>query len=133
MLKIYLDEEYGYREWVWFFPGTKEEILTEWKTGHRPISASPDIKGTVSQIFFKRDPSKSGKEAFTPFLFSLESNEEGDPINAPFDARGNLLGIPIEGVSDMTFFDGFGHVHEKNDTYLEIDEKVFRDEDQDEE
>jgi hypothetical protein len=31
MLKIPLNEEYGYRLWYWFYPGTEEGLIRDWK------------------------------------------------------------------------------------------------------
>lgn len=132
MLKIFVEEEYGYRDWVWFFPGTKEEALADWKAGRRPVcfwgaNSQNQFRGRISQIFFKRDETKQGPESLIPFEFSNEMNEDGDPINTLFDAQGEPVGIAIEGITNVTLFDGRGHVHEQNDTYLEIGETCLRD------
>jgi len=37
-MRIWIREEFGYRDWLWTFDGTKEEVLLQWKLGRAPIS-----------------------------------------------------------------------------------------------
>lgn len=79
MLKIYVDEEYGYRSWVWTFPGTKKELQAAWDRGDRPdCFLNPSFgkyPGTMKQTSGHFDPKS---------------------------------------------FDGYAHVHEKEDTWLDL-------------
>lgn len=36
-VKIFISEEYGYRSWSWDYPGTKEELIADWKAKRRPV------------------------------------------------------------------------------------------------
>lgn len=54
MLKILIEEEYGYRYWIWTHPGTKEELLTDWNKGEAPLDffnpRNSSFKGSLEQI-----------------------------------------------------------------------------------
>ena len=38
MLKIILQEEYGFRWWKWLYDGTKEELISDWIAGNAPLT-----------------------------------------------------------------------------------------------
>ena len=59
MLKILVEEEYGFRWWLWKFTGSKEELITDWKNGRIPLKKitvngqSPpkkNFRGTLTEI-----------------------------------------------------------------------------------
>ena len=35
---VFVEEEYGYRIWLWTYPGTKEELVADWKAGKAPLN-----------------------------------------------------------------------------------------------
>ena len=37
MIRILIEEEYGYRHWNWLYPGTKEELIDDWKNKKIPF------------------------------------------------------------------------------------------------
>ena len=37
MIKVFVEEEYGYRYWIWEYPGTKEELIADWKAHKAPL------------------------------------------------------------------------------------------------
>lgn len=42
---VIVDEEYGYRHWLWIYPGTKEELIADWKVGKAPLDyMDPSVK-----------------------------------------------------------------------------------------
>jgi hypothetical protein len=53
-MKIYICEEYGYREWIWDYPGTVEELISDWKAGIAPLNfmnpSEGTYRGTMIQI-----------------------------------------------------------------------------------
>lgn len=51
MLRIYLDVEYGYKSWYWFYPGTEEELIEDWKNGKAPLySFDPSVGGFKGEM-----------------------------------------------------------------------------------
>jgi hypothetical protein len=80
MLKIYVSEEYGFRSWIWTFPGNKKALQKAWDDRNRPDNFfNPSVgkyPGTMQQTFEHFDPEK---------------------------------------------FDAYAHVHEEDDTWLELD------------
>lgn len=54
-LRILLEEEYGYRTWLWEYPGTKEQLIADWKAGRAPMnffdpSQGKAFIGTMTEI-----------------------------------------------------------------------------------
>ena len=35
--RVQITEEYGYREWVWEYPGSLIDLLTDWRAGNVPL------------------------------------------------------------------------------------------------
>lgn len=52
-LIILMNEEYGYREWCWSYPGTEEELIEDWKRGLIPFF-SENYQGKIEQIKDRR-------------------------------------------------------------------------------
>jgi len=48
MLKIHVDEEYGYAEHIWYYPGTPHELLADWLAGHIPAQCACFLANQVS-------------------------------------------------------------------------------------
>lgn len=76
MLKILVVEEYGYRNWVWEFPGSKEELIRDWQAGQRPDgffnpSRPKKYKGMIKLI-------RRSVEGHGPFNANAHVNEEDD-------------------------------------------------------
>ena len=34
--KVWVTEEYGYREWLWIHPGSVDDVVADWKAGRIP-------------------------------------------------------------------------------------------------
>lgn len=53
-MKILVEEEYGYRCWLWVFPGTTAELIADWKAGKAPLDffnpSRSDFRGKLSQL-----------------------------------------------------------------------------------
>lgn len=50
-MKVFIEEEYGYRYWVWDFPGTASELVSEWCAGHVPPVGyvyGPQYRGSIT-------------------------------------------------------------------------------------
>jgi hypothetical protein len=37
-LRIKLVEEWGYRTWIWCYPGTREALIQDWLAGRAPLN-----------------------------------------------------------------------------------------------
>lgn len=45
MIRVALEEEYGYRLWIWEYPGTEAELLADWKARKAPLNFFDPSKG----------------------------------------------------------------------------------------
>jgi len=130
MIYIELEEEYGYRQWIWAFPGTAEEALAEWEAGYRPLGffgpSNKGFKGTIHQVHYTyvwSDVSPRGK----PFHCQGRGranfcDECSKLVVTEYVSSDDSTGteIPFSAVTSFKDFSGHGHVHEKDDTYLEV-------------
>lgn len=101
-LVVAVQEEYGYREWLWVYPGTVEELRADWEAGRAPTN------------FFNP---RNGNYRGTMVLIADEDwNEEGEAITNPYGTRDEL-----DAVSWAASRAGLSaHVHVEDDTYLNI-------------
>ena len=99
---VYVQEEYGYRDWLWSPDMTVEELKVWWKN-----------LSTVAPYFFEGPVSFPGKihQIYfdEPFLFSFV-RAEGRTV---YPLHSDLLRMP-EDIIHM-------HIHEDSDSYLVID------------
>lgn len=101
MLRIYIDEEYGYRAWLWKYPGTLDQLISAWEAGYAPLN------------FF--DP-RLGE--FEGDLLPLTC--ETWPLLDFWDRMGANTAQEL-----LTKCDAYAHVHDDDDTYLKIgDERI---------
>ena len=94
MLKIYVEEEYGFRNWVWMFPGSIPELVAEWKAGRAPLNYFDPSLGKL-------------KGEFTEFGLDC-------PNDVSFYADLDNL---------RRSADAYIHTHELEDTYLGIGDR----------
>ena len=47
-ITVFVEEEYGYRNWLWTYPGTKEELVADWKAGKAPLNFFNPSQGNFS-------------------------------------------------------------------------------------
>jgi hypothetical protein len=73
MLYIDLEEEYGFRRWLWQYPGSKEQLLADWNAGKAPLN------------FF--DPSTS---KFSGDLILVKTGLFGQKSYIPYDAYAHV-------------------------------------------
>lgn len=66
MMLVFVEEEYGYRSWLWEYPGTPETLVTDFKSGRFPSD------------FF--DPSEGAGEAYPGTMTQVDMNDEAPPI-----------------------------------------------------
>lgn len=53
-LVIWVEEEYGYRDWRWDYPGTVEELVADWNDGLAPTNffdpSDGNYRGTMTEV-----------------------------------------------------------------------------------
>lgn len=131
-LRIYVEEECGYREWVWTFFGTVEELVQEWKAGRRPIyptvwadplspsyfhrgyRTAPHFHGEVHEITWRP---KYCRQRPKPFLVDPDLVWMNGLGAHPYIVE---TGYPLLCIDGRDGFDGRAHVHEEDDTVLDI-------------
>ena len=119
MLRVFVEEEYGYRYWTWNFPGTVDELIAEWKAGRIPSVGyiyRGEFKGTCEQV---ETPS------FDPF--PGVSDEEYLAHPEKYDVEDEALLKELGGMWDvfLSKYDATCHIHEESDSVLSINEKRF--------
>lgn len=93
VLVVAISEEYGYRSWLWVYPGTIESLRADWLRGHAPTN------------FF--DPSIG--------------NYEGTMVEVVINYNDDVRDASFEPVWDAARKMGlYAHVHEPEDTFLDI-------------
>ena len=115
-LVIYVQEEYGYRDWLWLPDMNLEEVKEWWKKLDSVdpffFSGPTTFPGQVQQIYFRNE-----KE----FQFV----QEDDPLDSEADNRGRvvytihdeLLTLPDDCVRM--------HIHEDHDSWLTVGDEVL--------
>ena len=109
MMLIIIDEEYGYRTWLWRYPHDKKQLIEDWKAGKAPLNFYDPSFGTFDGKLTRLKgtwPRKGGPSVVlsqVPFIEARTKKEARELCDA--DA----------------------HVHDADDTEL-----VFRHDDEDE-
>jgi hypothetical protein len=93
MIRVFVEEEYGYAHATWVFPGTEEELNAWWQKTNEPEIAFLSI-GSL-----KRAIEEQGLGYICPLLALPENNYE------PFPKEGSVPYI---------------HLHTYEDTYLQL-------------
>lgn len=115
-LRILVEEEYGFRDWLWTYPGTIQQLVEDWKEGRRPISPSRRAatnygysefrwyKGELDEVYWDRDyyVGSDGEEHVHRWLSLVET------------------GAHIGFARTEDDFDGLAHVHEEHDSWLKV-------------
>jgi hypothetical protein len=103
MTKIWITEEYGYREWIWEYPGTQEELIADWAAGKAPLN------------FF--NPSSGAGELYKGTMTQFDICELMDVDGFKLLLLG---GDSTQEVMERIGAVGRAHVHEEEDTWLSI-------------
>lgn len=107
-LYIYVEEEYGYASFIWVYPGTAEELVTDWVEGRVPW------RGPRHRYPYRGE--------FDAARFETPESERG----LPWDQR-TLQLVHWEtkqvfpGYHRRQHLDGHAHVHDEDDSYLKVD------------
>lgn len=107
-LYIYVEEEYGYRSYLWVYPGTPKELVEDWCCRRVPWN-SPNwwghrFRGEFDAVDFTTI--KADRYKPYPRRLELILNESREVF---------------DGFNHLGDFDGRAHFHEEDDSYLKID------------
>lgn len=124
-LRIHVEEECGYRDWLWTYPGTIKQLVQDWKDGRRPISPSRRVArnyhaaysgrgyfdGELDEIYWDRD-----------YYMGADGEEHVYrwPCLAETGAALNFATNYARRRTEHNGFDGFAHIHQQDDSYLSI-------------
>jgi hypothetical protein len=128
-LRIHIDEEYGYKEWLWTYPGTVRELVEDWKAGYRPVFGRHSwnwswkwsselerkgFRGELDEITWK-EYSLPSPGLQTGVLRSLPSRRQRSehPIIVE-------TGQPVTFLTDIDSFHGEAHIHQEDDSWLKV-------------
>ena len=112
---VHIEEEYGYRSWIWMPDMSEEEVINWWKNlpsvGAYFYDGPKNLPGEIHQVYFKRTPHDAPEEDHEPagLRFCLVTNGEGHTL----DQTSEFMELP-EGAWYM-------HMHTDNDSILIID------------
>lgn len=56
MIVVALEEEYGYRQWLWYFEGTEDELVACWQQRRAPTNFFNPSKGNYEGKVFEVIP-----------------------------------------------------------------------------
>lgn len=123
-MRIFIDEEYGWRYWSWAYPGTAAELRADWEAGRIPpgigyVAATPSFRGMVTEI-----------EPLAPYWARLEQESVGlsdDQIMAAIDAKGSKMMNEIGEEWDkfLSAYDAQADIHEEDDSSLQIGDLIL--------
>lgn len=114
MIYFHIVEEYGFAEWVWAFPGTPEEAAIEWRSWR--LDRDHSRRGTLHSV----DLEHLAKFDLVPHCQGNGRNFCDDCARIEVRERTRDGWLPFPALTDTRQFAGVGHVHEIEDTYLEI-------------
>lgn len=126
-LFIHLEEEWGYRDWLWIYFGTVEDLIQDWREGRRPISP----RYTPSDYYRRYDPELAydgelHEITWRPKYCRVRPKELlMDPDVVWTHGVGDHpylmeTGYPMLCIDGRKGFHGSAHVHEGDDTVLNI-------------
>lgn len=115
-LRILIAEEYGFRDWLWTYPGTIQELVADWKAGRRPLypgryarhgQATTGLRcfsGEIDLVYWDRD-------------YYMGADREEHVYRRLVLAETQSTIDCIRNENDL---DGTAHVHEEDDSYLRV-------------
>ena len=126
MLTVLIEEEYGYKYWCWEFPGSKEDLIADWKSGKIPITNTKNYRGKLKKL----TPDEVEIHHFNPKYDGLwikgadqMSEEERNKIfNSPeYKALQDQFTKDLDEKWPVRC-----HIFRADDTYLIVDGKKYR-------
>jgi hypothetical protein len=115
-MRIFIDEEYGWRYWCWDYPGTADELRADWEAGRIPpglgyVGRTPGFRGTATEI----EPMKSYWDRLEA---ETKGDEEWDLDEEKFDEAIGALGKEWD--KFLSEYDAQMDIHEEDDSSLRI-------------
>lgn len=116
MLRIFVNEEYGYASHTWNFPGTVDELIAEWKAGRIPHVGyvfGKEFMGSLEPAetpHFDPYPGVSDEEYFNNPDKYPDKDEDIEELCRMWDAF-------------LAKYDGECFVHEETDSWLNVGER----------
>jgi hypothetical protein len=80
MIKVFIDEEYGYRYWIWTYPGTAEELIEDWKKGNAPLNFFDPSVGNYKGTMFELGAMKDVLEEMDKAEIKAHIHEDWDTV-----------------------------------------------------
>ena len=102
-VKVFVEEEYGYRYWMWDTLMTPEALIAWWQgldTVHKYFFSPASLPGRMGEIAVARNPTGKDYDAFHARL-----------AFAKVEARGWSLHIHQDNDSDLQGPDGIRYLH----------------------
>ena len=130
-LRIYLEEEYGYREWLWTYPGTAEELVEDWAAGNRPLAPRyqgrgwsrpgwrPDYRGDFDEITWRPNYCRQRPDPWIVEHLGDYTMGTGRRETSIYPLL-IQTGYPVLCIEGRDGFDGTAHVHEDEDSVLNV-------------
>jgi hypothetical protein len=116
-LRIYVDEEYGYREWLWTYPGTIKELVEDWKEGLRPLRARSRCR---HRTYIKYGQWSTFRGEFDRITWRVWGNRRyGRPTLSDHPVISET-GEQVVCLEYPDSFHGQAHIHDEDDSYLKI-------------
>jgi len=110
---IRIEEEYGYRNWIWMPDMSEEEVISWWKAlpsvGSFFYDGPKDLPGEIFQVYFRNNIHDAPEEDFDPGQFCTVTEGDSRSLNQTSD----FMDLP-KGAWYM-------HMHTDNDSILIID------------
>jgi len=106
-LYIFVEEEYGYRSYLWVYPGEAEELVEDWCNGRTPWGN----RNGLGRRF---------KGEFDAVEFESPESERGLPWPRSLQLVLCETGEVFEGFRHLSDFDGSAHIHEEEDSALRV-------------
>jgi len=113
MLKIFIEEEYGYAYHTWNFPGSVEELIAEWKAGRIPHVGyvfGKEFRGTCEPV---------ETPEFEPYPGVSDEEYLANPDKYP-DKEEDLQELCRMWEVFLSRYDAECHIHEEDDSSLKI-------------
>ena len=109
-MKVFISEEYGWKSWVWDFPGSTEELIRDFRAGRTPSRVG----------YFET----RGRGTIAPAeMPHVDLVAEGLTEERELQLEGELQGM---WEVYMRQFEAQCMLHEEDDSYLQVDGKSYR-------
>lgn len=118
--RVWLVEEYGYRNFVWTFPGSLEQLAQAWQSGRVPVNfhGPKDASCFDGELEETPPPWYDYCDIMAPDFDGEDEERLGLAIRI-------YESFTLEDLMRIWEFDAVGHVHEHDDTGITIGEHRY--------